>query len=171
VTIDSNLQDRVRTESSGGELRVAIEDARPSPGARVDVTVPALRALALRGSAEVTVEGGAGDQDLAVSGSGDLRWKGSAGALDVAVAGSGTIVLEGRAERLEASVAGSGDVKARPLTARSAKVAVAGSGDVEVTLAGGTLDAAITGSGDVIWWGEAEVTGKSVIGSGDIEHR
>lgn len=171
VTIDQNLQPLVETRVEGDTLVISAREASWQGEGRVDVSVPALRGLAIRGSGDAAIEGGEGDLSLSISGSGDLTWRGRAGALAAAVSGSGDMQLSGTATSVEISVAGSGDVRARELEAGRADVSVAGSGDVEVRLAGGPLRASVAGSGDVVWYGEGRVEQASSVGSGRIVHR
>lgn len=171
VTIDQNLQPLVTTEVSGTTLVIKAKDASWQGKALVEITVPALRALSIQGSSDVTIDGGQGDVSLAIHGSGDLRWNGEAAMLEASVSGSGDMKLSGTAEQAKISVAGSGDVKAGDLTSKAAEVSVAGSGDVELTLDGGTFKARVAGSGDVVWHGRAQVELDSVSGSGEIVRR
>lgn len=171
VTIDQNLQPLVTTEVSDGTLVIRTDDASWDGKGVVEITVPALRAVSIRGSGDVTVEGGQGDLKLGIQGSGDLRWNGAAARLEASITGSGDMRLSGTAEQTRISVAGSGDVKAGDLTSKAAEVSVAGSGDVELTLDGGTFRARVAGSGDVVWHGRAMVEQASVSGSGDIVRR
>lgn len=171
VTIDQNLQPLVTTEVRDGTLVISTVDANWEGKGVVEITVPALRAVNIRGSGDVTVEGGQGDLKLGIQGSGDLRWNGAAARLEASISGSGDMRLSGTAEQTRISVAGSGDVKAGDLTSKAAEVSVAGSGDVEVTLDGGTFKARVAGSGDVVWHGKAMVEQASVSGSGDIVWR
>jgi ketosteroid isomerase-like protein len=172
VTIDDNLQPLVETAVEGDTLVVRARERLSYRGeGRVDVTVPSLRALAIEGSGDASIEGGAGDLALSVSGSGDLAWRGEAARLEASVAGSGDMKLAGRADTTRIAVAGSGDVDAWGLTSRSADVQISGSGDVRLTLAGGELSASVAGSGDVTWQGEATVTRSVVAGSGQISRR
>jgi len=171
VTIDQNLLPLVTTEVSGGTLVISARDASWEGQGIVEITVPALRRLAIEGSSDVSIEGGQGDLTLAIHGSGDLRWKGSASRLEASIAGSGDMRLSGTAAQASLSVAGSGDVKAGDLTAKGATISVAGSGDVELTLDGGSLSVSIAGSGGVVWHGKATVEQASVSGSGEIVRR
>jgi hypothetical protein len=171
VTIDQNLQKLVTTEVQGGTLVISTRDVSWDGKGVVEITVPALRAFTIEGSADVTIEGGQGDLKLGIEGSGDLRWSGTAGSLDGSISGSGDLRLAGTAERASLSVAGSGDIRAGGLTVKGASVAVAGSGDVELTLDGGPLSVTIAGSGDVVWHGKAQVEQASVSGSGTIVRR
>jgi hypothetical protein len=175
LTIDSNLEAHVRTRVEDGTLRVDTDEPiAPRKTARLEVTVPSLRAVSARGSGDVAIEGGEGgegDLRLEVRGSGDLSWRGKVGALAVALQGSGGATLEGETRSLTASLAGSGDLRGSGLTVRDATVSAQGSGDVEITLAGGTLTASTAGSGDVVWSGEGTVSAASSSGSGRIVHR
>jgi hypothetical protein len=171
VTIDENLLPLVTTEVSGGTLVIRARDASWEGKGVVELTVPALRGLTIKGSSDVTVEGGQGDLALAIEGSGDLRWSGAAGSLEASISGSGDLRLTGTAAQARLSVAGSGDIKAGGLTATGADVEVDGSGDVEVTLAGGTFRARVSGSGDVVWHGQATIEQSVVRGSGQIVRR
>jgi Putative auto-transporter adhesin, head GIN domain len=171
VTIDQNLQPLVTTEVSDGTLVIKAKDASWQGKAVVEITVPALRALSIQGSSDVTIDGGQGDLSLAIHGSGDLRWNGEAAMLEASVSGSGDMKLSGTAEQAKISVAGSGEVKAGGLTAKGAAISVAGSGDVELTLDGGPLSVSIAGSGDVVWHGKAMLEQVSVRGSGELVKR
>ena len=171
ITIDQNLQPLIATEVSGDTLIIRNENVSWHGKGIVEITVPELRGVTIKGSADVTVDGGKGDLALRIDGSGDLRWSGTAGKLEASISGSGDLRLSGTAEQVRISVAGSGDVKAADLTARSAEISVAGSGDVEVTLDGGTLQASVAGSGDVVWHGRATVERSVVAGSGSVVRR
>lgn len=174
VTIDSNLQPEVEARVDGGTLVVSLRRSVSFRGpGKVEVSLPALTAVELRGSGDVSVDGASGgDLRLGLAGSGDLGWRGgTARALVVELQGSGDVQLAGTAESLQLSLAGSGDVRAAGLSARSAKVRVDGSGDVELTLAGGALDAEVAGSGSVRWAGEARVERARVDGSGEMVRR
>jgi hypothetical protein len=171
VTIDSNLQEHVSTRVENGTLVVETRDVSYRGPGRIEVTVPALRAVRLAGAGDVRIDGGAGDLALAVEGAGDLRWRGKAGRLTVDLDGASDVSLDGTAEALEVEVDGSGDVKASGLTAHDAKVEVSGTGDVEVTVGGGALAASVSGTGSVRWRGEASAVSTSVSGMGEIVRR
>jgi hypothetical protein len=171
VTIDENLQPLVETRLDGSTLVVKVKDANYSGKGEVAITLPTLRAFAIEGSGDATIEGGTGDLKLSIAGSGDLRWTGKAGALDAQIAGSGDMKLTGEAESARLAIAGSGDIAAAPLKARNAEVSVSGSGDVELTLTGGLLSVEVAGSGDVTWHGEARLGRLSVAGSGSVTRK
>lgn len=172
VTVDGNLLPHLETAVRDGTLVIRSDaNLHPRTGARVEVTVPALRKFSLSGSGDVVIEGGSGPLNLALEGSGDLRWKGEASELRTAIEGSGDVRLEGRADTLKVSVEGSGDVNASGLRAKDVSASVEGSGDVDVTVEGGTLAASISGSGDVRWRGEAKIERVTVSGSGEVTRK
>jgi hypothetical protein len=171
VTIDQNLQPLVETRLDGTTLVVKVKDASWTGEGKVAITMPALRAFAIEGSGNATIEGGNGDLKLSIAGSGDLNWTGQAAELDARIAGSGDMKLTGVAESARLAIAGSGNISASALKARNADVSVSGSGDVDVTLSGGRLSVDVAGSGDVIWRGEARLERLSVAGSGSVSRK
>jgi len=136
--------------------------------ATVAVSVPALRAAALAGSGDLTVDRVNGEQFTgAVAGSGDLRLGNVAvKSLKLAVAGSGTATVAGQTNEASYAVAGSGDLDAVGLTAASARIDVAGSGNVRARVTG-EAKASVAGSGDVEISGGARCQ-TSKHGSGDV---
>jgi hypothetical protein len=172
VTIDGNLQPHLQAAVRDGTLVIRSDaNLHPRSGARVEVTVPALRKFALSGSGDVAIEGGSGPLHLAIEGSGDLRWKGEASELRMSIEGSGDVRLEGRADSLKVSVEGSGDVDAAALRAKDVAASVEGSGDVDVTVDGGSLAASVSGSGDVHWRGQAKSESVTISGSGEVSKK
>jgi hypothetical protein len=176
VTVDSNLQPLLTTKVEGGTLVISTEGRGidESRGSKVELVMPQLAGVEIRGSGDVRVERSspADALELGVQGSGDLSYRGSARSVRVRVQGSGDVTLAGgKAERLEVSIHGSGDVAARELPTREATVEIQGSGNTELTATGGALSFDIRGSGDVTWWGEGQVKRTQVRGSGAVSHR
>jgi hypothetical protein len=150
---DDNLVGFITTEVREGALFVGMKSGSYSPHTHmhVSVAVPALESVQVRGSADVDVEGLAGES------------------FEVGIQGSGDVKASGKVGRVEASVSGSGDMKLDGLEAREARVSVSGSGDVEVWAAD-SLVVSIAGSGDVTYRGDPKLT-KSIAGSGDLRRR
>ncbi|HZD87306.1 MAG TPA: head GIN domain-containing protein [Gaiellaceae bacterium] len=151
VRADDNLLARVTTEVRGRSL--VIGNTRGSFTAKspmsVEVTVPALAALTLAGSGNITVDG-VDTQSLTVS-----------------LPGSGTLSGSGNARRLEVTVGGSGTVQFTELVARNVRAVVSGSGSIFVT-ATASLDASVTGTGSILYAGSPRNVTKSVTGTGAI---
>ena len=128
--------------------------------ATIDVTVPMLRAAAIAGSGEMTVDRIAGQRfDGSVAGSGDLSLSSlQVQALKLSIAGSGDVRAgSGEAQSADYSIAGSGDIDARGVRAGTAAVSIAGSGSINGQ-ANGTASVSIMGSGDVELSGGAKCT-------------
>ncbi|QSQ17009.1 head GIN domain-containing protein [Myxococcus landrumensis] len=196
VTVDSNLQDNVRTFMGPDSKLVITTDGsiHPKGPARVEVTLPRLMAATLEGSGALTAEGFEGQTQehvrLRMDGSGTLRYCGAAHRLEARLEGSGrmTLCTPGTSEAVELSISGSGDlswkgnannVQARNEgsgdmtlegTTRRLGARLEGSGDLDArALRTVDLDLVAQGSGDV----QATVEGGSVVvvheSSGDVE--
>lgn len=139
-----------------------------SKGVTIAVTLPALRGVAVGGSADVQADKGAADLfEMKLGGSGDL----SIGQVDAktvtaSVAGSGNLKAAGRCGALNVRLAGSGDIDLSGLACTNADIRVAGSGDVSAR-ATGKATISVAGSGDVTVTGGAACT-KKIAGSGEV---
>lgn len=172
ATGDVATLDRLDIRVEGGALRVGRRrDAGfgfSGRAVQIAVSMPAMRAGAVAGSGDLSVDSVRGDEfDGSVAGSGDLSVaRIEAATVKLSVAGSGDIRAAGRARETNLSIAGSGDIDAGALEADSTRVSVAGSGDAR---AGATRTARVSlvGSGDVEIVGspQCEVSKR---GSGDV---
>ena len=146
--------DRVRTESSGGLLRVSVHDRGivigpdPMNDVSVRVIVPRLADVRIQGS---------GDVDL-----GDVETR----SLHFAIQGAGDVTARGRVDALSAIIHGAGDANFSELAARTARVEIHGAASVTVDVAE-RLDVEIRGAGDVRYTGRPRVT-QSIHGAGDV---
>lgn len=154
--------DEMRVTVAGGKLQIRPRDRnwkmwRNTKPVSVRVTVPTLRAAALAGSGDISVDRVRGERfSGSVGGSGDL----SVGTIDVrtlelSIAGSGNIATSGRCDAANVSIVGSGDIAAADLRCETADVSVAGSGDATIH-ASRSADISIMGSGDVAVAGGAK---------------
>ena len=147
---DDNLLRHVTTRVDGGGLVVDADRSFTTKSPmRVDVRVPSLDALRLRGSGVIAVAGV------------------QARRLTVALPGSGIVRASGTATRLDVTLGGSGDVQLGPLAARDVRASVTGSGRIVVD-ATRTLDASIAGSGTIVYGGAPAHVTTSVTGSGAV---
>lgn len=149
VHADSNLVRHVTTRVVAGTLVIGTTGTftTRSPMS-VDVSLPALAALRLSGSGEISVTGIA-EQRLVVT-----------------LSGSGALDASGTATQLDVTLSGSGMAQLGSLVARDVRAVVAGSGLIRVT-ATALLNAAVPGSGAIIYNGNPQVT-SSVTGSGSV---
>ncbi len=152
------------------------------------VTLPALSALDVSGSADVRVEDFAAESlNVNVSGSGDVMFVNlAAPLLSTRVSGSGNVIVEnltaesvicelsgsgevrlgGAADSLAVRISGSGDALAEGLKTSNAQVSVNGTGDALVW-AVDSLDVVISGSGMVQYAGSPALT-QTMSGSGEL---
>jgi hypothetical protein len=170
--------ERMVVEVEGGTLKIHPKKrsgmhfgwSRNRHPVKLTVTVPNLRAAAIAGSGNISVNKVAGDSFKAgVAGSGDLRLgQVDVKKLEAGIAGSGEIHAgKGRAAIAEYEIAGSGDIDAAGLVAETASVSIAGSGNVSAH-ATGTAKVDIAGSGDVRVTGGAKCS-VSKAGSGNVD--
>lgn len=173
---DPKALDRLEIKVRDGDLHIGQKDdrnfslrlRRDRPALTVYVTAPALKAAAIGGSGDMTIDKVEGKSfDAAIGGSGNLQ----VGTLQVeqasfSIGGSGSMRAAGSAGEADISIAGSGDVDLTALEARSADISVAGSGNVRLR-ATESADVSVVGSGDVAVDGPAKCS-VSKMGSGDV---
>ncbi|HXZ66082.1 MAG TPA: DUF2807 domain-containing protein [Streptosporangiaceae bacterium] len=152
VHADSNLLRHVTTRVVAGTLVIGTTGTftTRSPMS-VDVSLPALGAVTLSGSGEISV-----------TGIHEPR-------LIVTLSGSGVLDASGTATQLDVTLGGSGLAQLDNLVARDVRAVVAGSGVISVTVTA-RLNAAVPGTGAIIYSGNAKVT-SSVTGTGSVTHR
>ncbi|MBZ4330867.1 DUF2807 domain-containing protein [Corallococcus interemptor] len=157
VTLDENLQHRVRTFVSPGNTLVIETDGSFAPRgpARVEVLVPRMVGATQDGSGSLRVEGFEHvkeDVKLLAKGSGSLRFCGGVRTLEAKLSGSGSMELcaagEGLAEWVDLSQSGSGDLKFEG-AAKHVRARVDGSGFMTLQGVTNRLDAWLDGSGGI----------------------
>ncbi|WP_338867736.1 head GIN domain-containing protein [Myxococcus stipitatus] len=161
VTVDSNLQDNVRTFMGPDSQLVIVTDGNihPDGPARVEVTMPRIVGAALEGSGALTAEGFGGQAAEHVR----LRME-----------GSGTVRFCGAAHRLEARLEGSGRMTLCTPTsvmAEAVELSLSGSGELNWKGSANNVQATSRGSGDMTLEGTARRLGARVEGSGDLDAR
>jgi hypothetical protein len=171
VSIDSNLQRRVRTQVRDGGLVIDVSDpiGDTVAGPHVIVTMPRLRSARLVGSGNLSA--GTFRQDdaveLGLEGSGDLSFSGDVTTLAAELEGSGDMRLAGTATAVVLSLQGSGDLRAADLSSASADLRLGGSGNLAATVTGPSR-VALDGSGDIDLFGGGPIEASSVSGSGQV---
>lgn len=119
----------------------------------VDIVMPALEELELRGGARITLAGFRGDRLV----------------IDVA----GAVQLEGRDggyEELDLSVAGASAIDLRGVPVRDAEVDLKGASDVVLTMTGGILSGSAAGAGRVRYHGSVAEEQVAVAGITQVVH-
>lgn len=150
VEAQPNIAELIDTTVHDGRLVVSSHESFTTHRrVMVHVTVPNLAALAIHGSADVTIDAARGPS------------------LDLSTYGSGDIAASGDVERLHYDSSGSGNARLVRLRAREATVRIRGSGDARLHVTE-TLDVEISGSGDVTYIGAPRVLRQVVHGSGSV---
>ena len=153
ITFDDNLVELIETKTRGKTLKIGCEENyRSRHACRIDITVPELERVYLRGSGDVLVE------------------RLDAEYFEFKLAGSGSLVAEGSTDELELRLSGSGDIDTRDLIAKEAYATLSGSGDIKIH-AEESFDGSLSGSGDIAIYGNPSDYSRSVSGSGSIRKR
>ncbi len=128
---DSNLLPLVRTDASGGTLRIWIEgNVRASQPLRVVYSTPVLRSVQSNGSGQMTISGLQGAP------------------LELALNGSRAVRVSGQVSRLDARLNGSGGLDASALDSGATAARLNGSGRLMLgRLHGESLNLELHGSG------------------------
>jgi hypothetical protein len=150
VDADSNLLPLIRTEVSGGVLRMWVEgNVRSNNSLRVTATLPALTQVRSSGSGRLTIS--------------ELN----GAPLDFSKSGSGAANLSGRVSRLDVRHTGSGHVNASALQTGDANVTLNGSGRMSLgQVHGSALTVNLHGSGSLQASGVVTSLNAHVQGSG-----
>lgn len=157
VTLDENLQHRVRTfVSSDGTLVIETDGSfAPRGPARVDIQVPRMVGATQDGSGSLRVEGFERvkeDVKLVAKGSGALRFCGAVRTLEAKLSGSGSMDLcaagEGLSEWVDLSQSGSGALSWSGM-AKQVRARTDGSGRMKLTGAANRLGVRLDGSGGI----------------------
>jgi hypothetical protein len=150
VHADSNLLGRITTRVVGGTLLIGTTGSFTTRTPMdVAITVPALTAVTLSGSGQLSVTGI------------------STPALTVSLPGSGALDASGTATRLDVTLDGSGQAQLDQLTARDVHAVISGSGLIRVT-ATASLDASVRGQGAIVYSGNPPRVTTSVTGTGAV---
>ncbi len=150
---DSNILPLIRTDASGGTLRVWIEGSvRTSNPIRITYSTPVLRQLSANGSGSMSVSGLNGAP------------------LELSLNGSRSVRLSGKVAQLDARLNGSGGLNASGLDSGSTVVRQNGSGRLELgRINGESLNLDLGGSGGANASGNVRNMTVRVHGSGSAD--
>ncbi|MES2163860.1 MAG: head GIN domain-containing protein [Pseudomonadota bacterium] len=169
---DSNLLPMLRTDASGGMLRVWIDgNIQSANPLRVIYTTPQLRQIDANGSGRLTVTGlNGGPLSLSQKGSRQIQLSGSVSRLDVRVNGSGSVSAAGlQSGSTVASLTGSGRLDLGRLNGDTLNLDIKGSGGVNASGAVRSMNVRLYGSGSADLAGLTSQSAELVsYGSGSI---
>lgn len=187
---EQRLLSRFVIEQNGSTLSIKFSDSTfySKHPVSVDLSLPKLQRLAVRGSGDTEVNGFTGDQiQLVVTGSGQVNLNGSyqqvsaslrgsgdvklntgnGKSMDLDLIGTGNIFATGQAQTLTTHLTGSGDIDAEAVLADNATVSLNGSGDTKVH-AKQSVTVSLRGSGDVNVAGKPGQRNITRTGSGEV---
>lgn len=190
VTAQENLLDLIETEKDGTTLRIDNDKCLGDHKTiRVDITLPELLAVSVKGSGDVfgqsvftgakldlDIDGSGGmeiegDYDeiyVEIAGSGDLSLVANTPKFESEMRGSGNLYLSGTGDAAKFRTRGSGEVNAFDFALNSAEVNISGSGDAHVNVST-DLVIDIRGSGDVFYRGNPTIN-VDINGSGEVKN-
>lgn len=172
VEADANLLPLIRTDISGGTLKVWIDGSvRTNHGVRVIYTTPQLTQIHSSGSGRLVVTDLNGAAlTFSKTGSGDSQLSGRVAALNMQLSGSGSVnatALQSGNANLKLS--GSGSLAMGQVSAEALNVNVRGSGEVQASGSATHLNAHVIGSGGANLMGlTSQRADLTTTGSGDI---
>jgi hypothetical protein len=170
IEADDNLLPLIKSEVSGGLLKIGPENVNLDPSKTIQyrLELKSLRELHLSGALEAEAQSLKTDRLLlAISGSGNIQIPSlEANSLEVHVSGSGDLQLAGKVDRQTIDISGSGNYRAGDCQTQDTTVNVSGSGNATVW-AQRALDAHVSGSGDIKYHGSPQVN-THVSGSGSV---
>lgn len=187
---EQRLLANVYTEQDGNTLHIGtkgmlLHHRRPL---QVELVLPSLRQLEMRGSGDATINGFSGDKlvlqlhgsgnagftgryskvEASVHGSGDLKLNaGNSEKVELELTGSGQISASGSSQSLTAQLVGSGDLDAEHLAASTVQLQLFGSGQARV-FARQSAELELRGSGDIHVFGNPDQRHVSRNGSGGV---
>ncbi|MCR2834447.1 DUF2807 domain-containing protein [Parerythrobacter lacustris] len=159
--------DSLRFSLRDGKLVIARRDAGSdgTETAKVDLTLPAPRSLAVMGSGSLEAGSLTSEAKISVAGSGSIRLEEiDCERLRVNLMGSGHLQATGKAAKLKLVSAGSGVSDLAGLEAGKARLSVTGSGSIHLA-SDGEIVAKMMGSGNITVLGRARCQVQSM-GSG-----
>lgn len=148
---DSNLLAHVTTRVRSGALVIGntADSFRPRTRMYVQVNVPFLDRVRLRGAGNISVAGINSRE------------------LTVALPGAGNLGVSGTTSKLVVGISGAGNAQLRELVARDASAVISGNGSLMLT-ATRRLDASVSGSGTIVYSGDPAHVTRTVTGAGTI---
>jgi len=173
VEADDNLLEILKTEVSGGILKIYLEkNVWGSKSLKAYVTVTELSSLSVSGGGDVSSEGVIEVSDLKVniSGGGDLEFDTKGNIVKTEVSGGGDVEMGAEVKSMFVKISGGGDLELA-LKGGELEGTISGGGDAEISLENKLASFAmdISGGGDLEMEGSSEKIKVDISGGGDVE--
>ena len=174
VRADDNLIDRVRSEVSGGTLRLGFDGPVLRVTLEAEVTVPDQALQELRAGGAATIAGGdrlqAESLRIEADGASTVRLDLDVQQLDVEADGASTIEVRGSADSLLGRASGASRLRLFDLSATTAEVEADGASSAEVTVSE-ELDARASGASTIRYDGNPAQVSRDTSGASSIDAR
>lgn len=171
IEADENLHDVIRTEVTGGVLKVYSEmNIRNSKAKNIRVTVPELEEIEASAAASVRCENTLKTNmlSISVSSAADVKVEVKAKEIEMDASSSGSIDIRGEADDLDVNVSSAGSIDAYDLTVKNCRVSAssAGSSKLRVTE---ELSAEASSAGSIHYKGEPRIVKLDSSSGGSIK--
>lgn len=171
ITGDDNLMQHIKTEVSGGKLRISTDNKNICSDESTEITIGIhnLEVLEASGAVEVTTEGKLVTQDLRLGLSGATKINMDLDAAQVSTQGSGAteVYLKGQATSHKVKLSGSGKVYAFDFIVGSYKISTTGATECEINVLN-DLDVNSTGASSIKYKGNPTKISNDKTGASSI---
>ena len=171
VEADENLMPLIRTEVSGGILK--IDNKKPihdSKSLKVYITVTDLKKIEVSGAVDLQTQNKLtlNELEIEISGATDATLDLAVQKLVVSSSGGSKLKFSGMANKVDMDVSGAVDIHAFDLLAEIVSLSISGAGDAEINVTK-ELNAEISGAGTVRYKGDPAKVDSNVSGAGSIK--
>lgn len=173
VEADENLLEILKTEVSGGVLKIYLEkNVWNRKTLKAYVTVKELSSISVSGGGDVVAEQviNANELEIDLSGGGDLDIRTRGESLKMEISGGGDAEMEVDARTMKYNLSGGGDLELN-FEGKTLAGSISGGGDAEIALSNklDLMKLDISGGGDLELSGSATDMNFSISGGGDAE--
>lgn len=172
VEAEENLMEYIKTEVSGGKLKIYNkEPLSPKEDMKVYVTFKDLTKIGISGACDLENEGTLSFNELEINSSGasDIELTLKLDELELDCSGASDIELIGSAKELELELSGASEIEAFEFEVEECNLELSGAGHAEVYVTK-ELDVSVSGAGSCYYKGNPQVS-QSVSGAGSVKHK
>jgi hypothetical protein len=173
VEADENLQNVIRTEVSGGSLKIYSEkNIRNEKAKNIRITVPSLEEIEASSAADVKCENVLETNRLTISASsaGEVRMEVKTKEIHVDASSSGSVELSGESLQLEADASSAGSIDAEKLQVKYCTVSASSAGSASVW-ASDEINAQASSAGTIRYKGDPSSKKIDTSSAGTVKQR